>query len=121
MAMAQIQFYSELFKLLYLQDTGMEGHFTGRESWWYFVEGHLKKGERLEQIGYLQLSHNLLQFYCFLFTKLYAKLFCIILKILEALAYVCCIEGKVSLLTSKSVLIFSFCIYLISLWKAISV
>lgn len=33
MAVAQIQFYSELFKLLYLQDTGMEGHFTGRESW----------------------------------------------------------------------------------------
>lgn len=51
--MAQIQSYSELFKLLYLQDTGMEGHFNGRESWWYFVEGHLKKGERLEQIGYL--------------------------------------------------------------------
>lgn len=31
--MAQIQSYSELFKLLYLQDTGMEGHFNGRESW----------------------------------------------------------------------------------------
>lgn len=31
------------------------------------------------------------------------------------------VEGTVSLLTSKSVLIVSFCIYLISLWKAISI